>query len=109
MHISPELLRYLAGDRAISGPLRRAADRENERHAAQPSVPRPRVYPKDEDPFYVLDKQRLKRLKNRPCPRCGKPLEFTGIILICPRSHGWSNPTVAEDEIGLAGSQEGTP
>ncbi len=101
MRIGSLELRALAGDRPISPALHRMADRENTRHMAQPSVPRPRIYPQGEDGFYEADKKRLKRLQNRPCPLCRRPLEFTGTSLACPNGHGWSNPRVAEDEIGL--------
>ncbi len=102
MRIGSLELRALAGSRPISPALRRMADRENTRHMAQPSVPRPRIYPQGEDGFYEAGKQRLKRLQDRPCPYCGKPLEFTGISLVCPSGHGWLNARVAEDECGEA-------
>lgn len=101
MHIGPAELRALAGTRPITPGLIRMAVRENAKALSQPTVPRPCLHSQGEDSFYEADKQRLKRLQNRPCPRCGKPLEFTGLSLVCPKNHGWSNPRVAEDEIGL--------
>lgn len=100
MYIGPTEFKEITGTRPVSPAVLRMALRENARDKAQAADPQPRVYPANEDPFYAEDKKRLKALLHRPCMHCGGTLFFDGIILYCLKGHGWSNPQVAEDEIG---------
>lgn len=108
MYIGIAELRAFAGKRPISQALRRMAQRENARHAAQPPVPRPRIYPRGEDAFYQQDLARLQALEWARCPLCeacgqGRwAVRLQGNALRCPNGHSWGNPVVAQEELAAS-------